>query len=1457
MSDPPEAGISSYNPPAKEFSSPITNGQSNTPNSTGAAHQGIGAGGKCIGEIDAARPLSSHSPNVTQVIKQPPRPMEATNPALPVGPQENAQVKTIQSNQSFPSQRVQGGQLSPSNMQVNSQLSASPQVRPSSSSPHQNAGLQSEMELKTSVTGLAASNGPPAPSLDVAHTSSMPMQPSTSTPIKNQYSNVPGSSSPVPGPVSQSASVPTASPAAPHGSLYPSPPNSIPSQLSPGQQASPAGLKPQPAPSNIPLGSAPALIPAQSSSGPFPAQSSGDQAVNNQPSSGPVPSQSLAGPMPPQPMAGSGPFPSSHSMGGPIPPQSSGGPNPPQLSGAPFPSQSSAAPFPPQPPGGPFPPQQKSGQYPPQSSAGPFSMQPSAGQYPSQSLSGPLPPQLSTRSFPTMTPGGQFPPRPPAGPYYGPQGSGPMPPPQSSGPFSSPSSASGPFMSQPPGGGPPSSASFPPSIPNPPIQSSSSYPPFSSATSPPSSSAQVQSQPYPSFPSNAPPSRPPFPQSSSQQYTPPMSQPQFPPSSASSSLSSPPGPFNSPPAYAQSPQYMSGPQPPPSLHPIAPPGSSMPPRPPMPSQYPPRPSFPPANQPGNWAQANGIPSQLQAESITRQPVPSGVPMYQQGSQQMPPGMQQPSGMGGSMQQMPMNDTSQLSKRYSQPQAGYQQQQQQQYQPGGSIGNTGSVDRMSSQFRGLSVTRDGFNKLWGADCYDLLQTRNILPPDKVEPPKIQLHQEYLDGVNCRPDIFRCTLTKIPETNSLLQKSRLPLGILIHPFKDVNNLPVVQCNIIVRCRACRTYINPFVYFVDNRRWKCNLCFRVNEMPEEFQFDPVTKTYGDPSRRPEIRSSTIEYIAPSEYMLRPPQAAVYLFLLDVSCGAVEIGYLNSVCDVLFEELSQLPGDSRTQIGFIAYDSALHFFALADGLSQPQHLVVSDTTEVFLPRPDNLLVNLQECKELVQDLLSQLPTLFLNSHDSGSALGPALQAAYKLMAPTGGRVTVFQTCLPSVGVGALKPRGNELSNKEAPTQHLNPATDFYKRLALDCSGQQVAVDLFILGNKYTDLATLSGVSQFSGGCIHHLPSFDGRSNFETSVLERSFHRYLSRKIGFEAVMRIRCSRGLSIHTFHGHFFVRSTDLLSLPNVNPDAGYGMQVAIDESLADLQNVCFQAALLYTSSKGERRIRVHTLCLPLAANVGDVVCAADQQCIVGLLAKMAVDRSHQSSPADARDAFINVATDVLSTYRVLQTAGPSSGLLSPHSLRLLPLYILALLKHVAFRARQGSLDERVFAMCQMKCLPLSMLMQEIYPDLYPIHSLNEQPSYKNVDGQIIPCPPRLHLSAEKLDSRGVFLLDRGDKIIIYVGRLVSPQFCQEAFGVPQFAAIQDDVYELSALENPVSELLHNFIRQLQSEKPYEATLQIVREDSRHRMLFIEKLVEDRSESALSYYEFLQHLKAQVK
>ena len=50
-----------------------------------------------------------------------------------------------------------------------------------------------------------------------------------------------------------------------------------------------------------------------------------------------------------------------------------------------------------------------------------------------------------------------------------------------------------------------------------------------------------------------------------------------------------------------------------------------------------------------------------------------------------------------------------------------------------------------------------------------------------------------------------------------------------------------------------------------------------------------------------------------------------------------------------------------------------------------------------------------------------------------------------------------------------------------------------------------------------------------------------------RRCRRNLRRETAWEAVMRIRCSKGLRIAAFFGHFFIRSTDLLALPACDSD----------------------------------------------------------------------------------------------------------------------------------------------------------------------------------------------------------------------------------------------------------------------------------------------------------------------
>ncbi|XP_072446761.1 protein transport protein Sec24A [Chiloscyllium punctatum] len=788
-------------------------------------------------------------------------------------------------------------------------------------------------------------------------------------------------------------------------------------------------------------------------------------------------------------------------------------------------------------------------------------------------------------------------------------------------------------------------------------------------------------------------------------------------------------------------------------------------------------------------------------------------------------------------------------------------------PGGQLVNTEGPQQPSQvpHFNQLMAGMGGLSLQQGqqseaARPINLLQERNILPSTPVKAPHANLHKE-LQKLNCNPDVFRCTLTNIPQTQSLLSKAKLPLGLQLHPFRDLSQLPVVTSSTIVRCRSCRTYINPFVNFLDQRRWKCNLCYRVNDVPEEFMYNPVTRSYGEPHKRPEVQSATIEFIAPSEYMLRPPQPAVYLYILDVSHNAIESGYLNAVCQSLLDNLEALPGDSRTRIGFITFDSTIHFYSLQEGLSQPQMMVVSDIEDIFIPTPDNLLVNLNESKELIQDLLRTLPQMFHNTLETQSALGPALQAAFKLMSPTGGRASVFQTQLPSLGVGALKSREdpNQRSSLK-DVQHLSPAIDFYKKLALDCSGQQIAVDLFMLNGQYSDLASLTCISKYSAGCIYCYPSYHHKHNpVLVEKFEKDLKRYLTRKIGFEAVMRIRCTKGLAIHTFHGNFFVRSTDLLSLPNINPDAGFAVQMSIEENLVDVQLVSFQAALLYTSSKGERRIRVHTMCLPVVNSLSDIYAGADVQAVTCLLASMAVDRSISSSLSDARDALVNAVIDSLSTYRtsvLSQQQQQQPGVMTPSSLRLFPLYVLALLKQKAFRTGTSTrLDDRVFSMCEVKYQPVSYLMLMIHPNLYRIDNLSDEGSI-NINDKTIPQPPILQLSVEKLSRDGAFLMDAGTAFYLWLGKKCCPNFVSKVLGASSYLSIPQNMIQLPELDTAESERTRAFISWLREQRPFFPILHVIKDESPLKASFLQNMVEDRTESALSYYEFLLHVQQQV-
>lgn len=56
-----------------------------------------------------------------------------------------------------------------------------------------------------------------------------------------------------------------------------------------------------------------------------------------------------------------------------------------------------------------------------------------------------------------------------------------------------------------------------------------------------------------------------------------------------------------------------------------------------------------------------------------------------------------------------------------------------------------------------------------------------------------------------------------------------------------------------------------------------------------------------------------------------------------------------------------SAIRVGFITYNKVLHFFNVKSNLAQPQMMVVTDVSEVFVPLLDGFLVNYQESQSVI----------------------------------------------------------------------------------------------------------------------------------------------------------------------------------------------------------------------------------------------------------------------------------------------------------------------------------------------------------------------------------------------------------------------------------------------------------------------------------------------------------------
>jgi protein transport protein SEC24 len=794
----------------------------------------------------------------------------------------------------------------------------------------------------------------------------------------------------------------------------------------------------------------------------------------------------------------------------------------------------------------------------------------------------------------------------------------------------------------------------------------------------------------------------------------------------------------------------------------------------------------------------------------------------------------------------------------------------------------SSDMASLQFSGVQTyQQDGtyaprLNQLFITDIISQPLSATEIdapPPPIVLPPNTSVTSS--PHANCPSRYVRSTLNAVPTTHSLLKKSKLPFALVIQPYGALHDnddpVPVVSDQVISRCRRCRTYINPYVTIMDQgHRWRCNMCSLTNEVPPAFDWDSVNQKGVDRWDRPELNYSVMEFVAPQEYMVRPPQPLVYLFLFDVSHAAVSTGLLATSARTILNCLDRIPNaDRRTRVGFIAFDDNLHYFAIpkdGDEASDTAMLVVSDLEEPYLPVPHDLLVSIAACRANIESLVSKLPDMFQHNHTNNSCLGPALRAGHRLISSMGGKIVVLSTSLPSLGIGKLDAREDKnLLGTSKESTLLQTANSFYKSFAVECSKSQVSIDMFLFSSQYQDVASLSNLPRYTGGQTWYYPGWNGSRVEDVVKFASEFSDFLSSEIGLEAVLRVRATTGLRMNTFYGNFFNRSSDLCAFPAFPRDQCYVVEVAIDENLTK-PIICLQSAVLHTTCNGERRIRVLTLALPTTSSLADVYASADQCAIATCLSHKAVERALSYGLESAREFLQSKVTEMLQTFKK-ELAGGSmgGGLQFPANLRALPVLILGLIKHVALRkSAQIPSDLRSAALCLLSTLPLPLLIQYIYPKLYSLHDMPDEVGVPGRDSGHILLPTRTNLTAELLAPYGLYLLDDGQSQFLYLGRDAVPELLSDVFNVNDRSQLAVGKGSLPTLTNDFNERVRAVIHKSADHKSFgvgsiiRPHLYIVREDGEPSLkLWLQTLlVEDRADQSMSAAQWLGVLREKV-
>ena len=566
----------------------------------------------------------------------------------------------------------------------------------------------------------------------------------------------------------------------------------------------------------------------------------------------------------------------------------------------------------------------------------------------------------------------------------------------------------------------------------------------------------------------------------------------------------------------------------------------------------------------------------------------------------------------------------------------------------------------------------------------------------------------DQGNSSPKYSRLTMNKIPSSSESVTSTALPLGMVLQPLAPLQEgeqpVPVLDFGDAgpPRCRRCRTYINPFMTFRSGgNKIVCNMCNFPNDVtPEYFAPTDPAGVRVDRPQRPELMLGTCEFLVPKEYWAKDPVELRWLFLIDVTQPSLQHRFVESICGGIRHALYGPPADQQSdreqngkrevnqlpagvKVGIVTFDKEVHFYDLGAHRPQAQMMIMTDLEEPFKPLSEGLFVDPHESRSVIESLLDSLPSLLAPTQVTEPVLLPTLKAACAALEATGGKIVCGLSTLPTWGPGKLVPRDDGKGiDADAERKLLASDNSAFKNVASTMVSVGIGVDFFLApsGGKYLDIATIGHVSALTGGEVFLYPNFYAPRD-HVQVAQEVKHT-VSRETGYQALMKVRCSTGLQVATYHGSFQQNSFGAdLELGIIDSEKAIGVLFSYDGKLDTKLDAHFQAALLYTTASGQRRVRCINTVAGVVEGATESMRTIDQDAVVSIVAKEAASKIADKTTKDIRAGVTEKTIDILAAYRKnFSGSHPPGQLVLPENLKEFSMYMLSLIKSRAFKGR---------------------------------------------------------------------------------------------------------------------------------------------------------------------------------